>query len=265
MFKIFQRLWQVNWAEQWQYRANLIMYLMYWLVSPIIYLAVWTSIANSKGSVNGFTANDFVTYYMTLLIVDQLTSNVIIHTFAYKIQDGSLSSEIIRPIHPMMTNALVNNIAFKMLFILGLIPIWIVLALLFKPDFASVTWQGILLAVPAIILGFFIGFLLSAAITAVAFWTTRVYSVHEFYYAIVLLFSGQFVPLTLMPQVIQNIAQYLPFQMLMYFPIQVILGKLSMAQIVQGYIVAVVWLLFAIFLFRWIWRNGLKQYSAVGA
>jgi ABC-2 type transport system permease protein len=82
MFKIFQRLWQVNWAEQWQYRANLIMYLLYWLVSPIIYLAVWTSIANSKGSVNGFTANDFITYYMTLLIVDQITSNIVIHTFA---------------------------------------------------------------------------------------------------------------------------------------------------------------------------------------
>ena len=48
MFKIFQRLWQVTWAEQWQYRANLIMYLLYWLVSPIIYLAVWTSIASSN-------------------------------------------------------------------------------------------------------------------------------------------------------------------------------------------------------------------------
>lgn len=265
MFLIFRRLWQVNWAEQWQYRANLIMYLLYWLVSPIIYLAVWTSIANSKGSVNGFTANDFITYYMTLLIVDQLTSNIIIHTFAYKVQDGSLSSELIRPIHPMMTNALVNNVAFKVLFLMGLIPIWIILALLFKPDFASVTVQGILLAIPAIILGFFIGFLFSATITSVAFWTTRVYSVHEFYYAIVLLFSGQFVPLTLMPQVIQNIAQYLPFQMLMYFPIQVILGRLSSAQIVQGYIVGVVWLLIAIFAFRWVWRNGVKQYSAVGA
>jgi hypothetical protein len=37
------------------------MYLLYWLVSPIIYLAVWTSIANTKGDVNGFTANDFIT------------------------------------------------------------------------------------------------------------------------------------------------------------------------------------------------------------
>jgi len=265
MLKIFRRLWQVNWAEQWQYRANLLMYLLYWLVSPIIYLAVWTSIANAKGDVNGFTANDFITYYMTLLIVDQVTSNIVIHTFGYKIQDGSLSGELIRPIHPMLTNALVNNIAFKALTIMGLIPVWIVLFFLFKPDFSHVALSGILVAAPVMILGFFISYLLSAAITSLAFWTTRVYSIHEFYFALILLFSGQFVPLTLMPKLVQDIAPYLPFQLFIYFPIQVILGKLSSAQITQGYIMAGVWLVLALVLFNWIWRNGVKRYSAVGA
>jgi ABC-2 type transport system permease protein len=265
MFKIFQRLWQVNWAEQWQYRANLIMYLLYWLVSPIIYLAVWTSIAHSKGSVNGFTANDFVTYYMTLLIVDQVTSNIVIHTFAYKVQDGSLSGELVRPIHPMLTNALVNNIAFKALTIMGFVPIWIILFFLYKPDYSNLTLTGVLVAVPAMLMGFLVGFLLSAAITSLAFWTTRVYSIHEFYYAMILLFSGQFVPLTLMPKLIQDIAQYLPFQLLIYFPIQLILGKLSSTQIIQGYVTGFIWLMVAISIFTWIWRNGVKQYSAVGA
>ncbi len=265
MFKIFQRLWQVNWAEQWQYRANLIMYLLYWLVSPIIYLAVWTSIANSKGSVNGFTANDFVTYYMTLLVVDQVTSNIVIHTFAYKVQDGSLSGELIRPIHPMLTNALVNNIAFKALTILGFIPVWIILFFLYKPDYSHLTLTGILVAIPAMIMGFLVGFLLSAAITSLAFWTTRVYSIHEFYYAMILLFSGQFVPLPLMPKLIQDVAQYLPFQLLIYFPIQLILGKLSSTQIIQGYVVGTIWLVVAVSIFTWVWRNGVKRFSAVGA
>ena len=265
MFKIFQRLWQVNWAEQWQYRANLIMYLLYWLVSPIIYLAVWTSIANIKGSVNGFTANDFVTYYMTLLVVDQITSNIVIHTFAYKVQDGTLSNELIRPIHPMLTNALVNNIAFKALTIIGFIPVWIILFFLYKPDYSHLTLTGILVALPAMIMGFLVGFLLSAAITSLAFWTTRVYSIHEFYYALILLFSGQFVPLPLMPKLIQDVAQYLPFQLLIYFPIQLILGKLSSAQIVQGYVTGIIWLVVAISVFNWIWRNGVKRFSAVGA
>ena len=265
MLSVFQRLWQVNWAEQWQYRANLIMYLLYWLVSPIIYLAVWTSIANIKGSVNGFTANDFVTYYMTLLIVDQVTSNIVIHTFAYKVQDGTLSGELIRPIHPMLTNALVNNIAFKALTIIGFIPVWIILFFLYKPDYSHLTLTGILVALPAMIMGFLVGFLLSAAITSLAFWTTRVYSIHEFYYAMILLFSGQFVPLPLMPKLIQDVAQYLPFQLLIYFPIQLILGKLSSAQIVQGYVTGIIWLIVAISVFNWIWRNGVKRFSAVGA
>ena len=265
MFNVFRRLWQVNWAEQWQYRANLIMYLLYWLVSPIIYLAVWTSIAASKGSVNGLTVNDFTTYYMTLLIVDQITSNIVIHTFAYKVQDGSLSGELVRPIHPMLTNALVNNIAFKVLTVMGFIPLWIVLYFLFRPNFSSVTLTGVFLAVPAMIMGFLIGFLLSAAITALAFWTTRVYSIHEFYYALILLFSGHFVPLTLMPKLIQDIAQFLPFQLLIYFPIQLILGKLSAAQIGQGFLMGGIWLSIAVVIFNLVWRNGVKRYSAVGA
>src|SRR5512145_2936111 len=106
---------------------------------------------------------------MTLLIVDQITSNIVIHTFAYKVQDGTLSGELVRPIHPMLTNALVNNIAFKMLTIMGFIPIWIVLFFLYKPDFSSVTLNGILLAIPAMLMGFLIGFLLSAMITSLAF------------------------------------------------------------------------------------------------
>jgi len=265
MILIFQRLWQVNWAEQWQYRANLLMYLLYWLVSPIIYLAVWTSIANTKGDVNGFTANDFITYYMVLLICDQVTSNTIIFTTGYKIQDGTLSGELIRPIHPILTNALVNNIAFKALTILGLVPIWVILFFAFKPDFSGVTLNGILISIPAMILGFFINYLISAAVTSLAFWTTRSHSVHEFYYALILLFSGQFVPLSLMPKIIQEIAQYLPFQLLMYFPIQSILGKLSAGQIVQGYVMGGVWLVLSMMLFNWVWRNGVKRFSAVGA
>ena len=265
MLKIYQRLWQVNWAEQWQYRANLMMYLLYWLVSPVVYLAVWTTIARSQGSVNGLTANDFVTYYMTLLIIDQLTSDITIHIFAYKIQDGTLSGELIRPIHPMLTNTLVNNLAFKAITFLALIPIWAILWMLFQPDFSSVTWQGILLAAPAIVMGFAIGFLLSASLTCVAFWTTRVWALSEFYFALVILFSGQFVPLQLMPVLVQNIARYLPFQLFKYYPIQIILGRMSAMDIIQGYIMGIIWLIIAIFLFRWVWQHGVRKFSAVGA
>jgi ABC-2 type transport system permease protein len=265
MLRIYRRFWQVNWAEQWQYRANLLMYLLYWLVSPIVYLSVWTTIAKSQGSVNGLTVNDFITYYLTVLVVDQLTSDITIHLLAYKIQDGTLSSELLRPVHPILTNTLVNNLAFKSLIFTVFVPIWLALYLLFQPDYSGVSWQSVLLALPAIAIGFGINFLLGATLTCLAFWTTRVYSIAEFYYALSALFSGQFVPLTLLPPVAQQAAGFLPFQFYIYFPVQIILGKMSLEATLRTYGVGLVWLLSAYLLFLWIWRVGVKRFSAVGA
>jgi ABC-2 type transport system permease protein len=255
----------VNWAEQWQYRANLLMYLAYWLVSPVVYLAVWISVANSQGSVQGLTANDFVTYYLTLLLVNQLTSDITIYLLASKIQDGTLASDLLRPVHPVLTSTLVNNIAFKALTFMVLIPVWVLLVLLFRPDYSAVTVESVLRAAPLLLLGTAIRFLFGSTITSLAFWTTRVYSLMEFYSAVELLFSGQFVPLVLMPTTIQRVADYLPYQFFIYLPIEVILNRTPAETLLARYALGVSWLAVALGLFLLVWSRGLRRFSAVGA
>jgi len=107
--------------------------------------------------------------------------------------------------------------------------------------------------------------LLGAALTCVAFWTTRIWALGEFYWALVVLFSGQFVPMELMPKVVQEIARYLPFGMTKYYPIQIILGRISTQETIHAFTVGLVWLVIAYLLFSFTWRQGIKQYSAVGA
>lgn len=265
MLQIYRRFWQVNWAEQWQYRANLLMYLAYWVVSPIVFLSVWRAVATAQGSVQGLTANDFVTYYMTILVVDVLTSDITLHILAYKIQDGTLSNELLRPVHPILTGTLVNNLAFKALTFAALIPIWIVVYLLMRPDFSAVTAQSVLLTIPAILLGFGISFFLNASLTAVAFWTTRVYGINDMFYALTLFYSGQFVPLPLLPPLMQQLAHYLPFQLMRYFPTMLVLNRLTPEQIVANYGLAVFWLFALALIFLAVWRAGVKRFSAVGA
>lgn len=265
MTRIITRLWQINWAEQWQYRANLIMYLFYFIVSPIVYLSVWRAVASSQGSVSGLTANDFTTYYLALLLINQLTSEITIHIFAYKIQDGTLSNELLRPTHPILTNTLVNNLAFKALSFFGLIPIWILLFILFRPDYSAVTPASLLLALAASMVSFFINFLLGAVVSCVAFWTTRVYALSEFLYGFYMLLGGTFVPLELLPPLAQRIALVLPFQLFVYFPIQLALGRLTQAQILLNFGLQAFWLAVFWLGFRWVWREGVKKFSAVGA
>jgi ABC-2 type transport system permease protein len=57
----------------------------------------------------------------------------------------------------------------------------------------------------------------------------------------------------------------LPFQLFKYFPVQIILGRLSQTEIISGYLTGIIWLVIALLSFLWIWRRGVKKFSAVGA
>jgi ABC-2 type transport system permease protein len=264
MLAIYRRLWLVNWAEQWQYRANLMMYLFFWLVSPIVYLAVWTTIANAQGNVSGMTAPDFVAYYMILLIVNISTSDITVYLLANRIMDGTLSNMLILPIHPVLTHVLMNNLAFKALQLIALTPIWAILYLLYQPVLV-LTPVNLLLAIPALLMGFLILFFVGAIITSIAFWTTRVWALWDFFNALFGLFAGQFVPLALLPPTLQTVAQVLPFRLSLYFPIELILGKLTLQQAMLNLGLQALWCGVAYISFRLIWRAGVRNYTAVGA
>ena len=60
----------------------------------------------------------------------------------------------------------------------------------------------------------------------------------------------------MLPPLVQQIAQYLPFQLRIYFPIQLILGKLPPDVIARDFGLQVVWLLIALALFQLVWSKG---------
>jgi ABC-2 type transport system permease protein len=265
VLNIYKRTWQIVWAEQWQYRANLLMYLLFWLVTPVIFLAVWASIATVQGSIQGMTAQDFVSYYLMLLPVTIVTADITIHIFTYKVQDGSLSSELVLPIHPILVRTLTNNIGFKVLQMLVFIPAWLILVLVFQPAF-NITPASLGLGVVAVIMGFMVNFFFGTVISCLAFWTTRVYWFDQLVrYAIGSMLSGEFVPLNLLPGVLQSIARFAPYQLSAYFPTQLILNKLSPSEIAFNFGMQVLWLCIFAAIFALQWRGAMKKYSAVGA
>ncbi len=66
------------------------------------------------------------------------------------------------------------------------------------------------------------------------FWTTRGAAIFDLYMTVELLLSGRLVPLPLMPDWVQEIARFLPFQWAFYFPIESLVGDLTNAELVRG-------------------------------
>jgi ABC-2 type transport system permease protein len=138
------------------------------------------------------------------------------------------------------------------------------LAGIFHASVSPTLW-AIAIFIPALLLAFLLRFLLEWTLAQAAFWTTRVGAINQSYFVMMLFLSGQIAPLTLLPHPIQVLAAALPFRWLISFPLELLLGRLTLAEALTGLGAQAAWLIVSFVLVRIVWRAGIRVYSAVGA
>jgi len=96
------------------------------------------------------------------------------------------------------------------------------------------------------------------------FWTTRGAAIFDLWMMIELLLSGRLVPLPLMPDWVQELARWLPFQWTFYFPINALIGDDSTQELLLGLAAQAFWIGAGLGLFLVAWRFAIRRFSAVG-
>jgi ABC-2 type transport system permease protein len=249
--------------QQFQYRAATYMYLIGMVAEPVIYLVVWSTIADqSGGTVGGLTAGEFAAYYIVWTLVR--TMNIVFTPYGWeeRIREGELSGQLLRPLHPIHYD-LAWFAGGKIPWVLFYLPIAVVLTLVFNPTF-DVRPLEIAVFLVAIWGAYLIRSFNQSALGMITFWTTRVGALFQLYITLELLLSGRLVPLTLMPDWVQTLAWFLPFQWTFYFPIQTLAGEYSDQELLGGLAMQVLWTAVGIGIFSLAWRYAIRRYSAVG-
>ena len=249
--------------EQFQYRAATYMYLIGMVAEPVIYLVVWSTIADqSGGTVGGLTAGQFAAYYIVWTLVR--TMNIVFTPYGWesRIREGKLSGQLLRPLHPIHYD-LAEFAGGKIPWVLFYLPIAVVLTLVFHPTF-DIRWQEVAVFAVAIWGAYLIRTFNQSALGLITFWTTRVGALFSLYIVLELLLSGRLVPLTLMPDWAQTVAWLLPFRWTFYFPIETLVGDLSNAELLGGLAMQVFWTVVGIGVFSLVWRHAIRRYTAVG-
>ena len=233
------------------------------ILEPTIFLVVWSTVAESRGGdVGGYTASEFAAYYIVLMMVNHFTFSWIMQVFQFRIQFGSLSYELLRPVHPIHAD-IMDNIAFKLVQLTLMIPAMIIHIILFDPAF-DFRARDLMLAVPVILLAFIVRFFLEWALALAAFWTTRTVAINNMYFLVMMFVSGRIAPIALLPIWLQETARVLPFYYVVAFPAELINGSLSDEQILNGIMMLMVWLVLAWVIMQSLWRVSVKSFSAVG-
>ena len=262
--QLYSQQFKTTFATMLQYRASLFIWMISSILEPVVYLIVWSTVSNgSGGSVGSYTAGGFAAYYIAFMLVNQVTYTWVMWEYEYRVRQGSLSFALLKPVHPIHSD-ISDNLSSKLITLPVLLVIAGGLALIFHPTAAWSLW-AILAFIPALLLAFLVRFLLEWTLALAAFWTTRVTAINQVYFVLMLFLAGQIAPLTLFPKWIQIVSAILPFRWMLGFPVELVLGRLTPVQALEGLAAQAVWCGISLVLIRVIWRAGVRVYSAVGA
>jgi ABC-2 type transport system permease protein len=183
---------------QIQYSVANYFYMIGMITEPVIYLVVWSTIAKQQGGmVGGYTAGAFAAYYIIWTLVRNMNIVFTPYGWEWRIREGQLSMELMRPIHPIH-----GDVAFfagwKFVVIFLWLPLAAILSWIFKPTF-DITWMEVIVFFLAIWGAYLIRTILLSLLGMITFWTTRVSAIFELYFGLELILSGRLVPMTLMP------------------------------------------------------------------
>ena len=233
----------------------------------IITFFLWSTIfSNPSTVVFGYDRAKILTYVFALMIVRAIVLSARAVDVASDVAEGNLSNYLVKPIS-YFKYWLTRDLSSKVLNLSFAAVEFTALFLILKPDFYFQADIFSLLAfLISIVVAVLIYFCLLFLISSVPFWAPELGWGSQFVVNVVILefLSGSLFPIDILPQTLQKIVMATPFPYMIFFPVEVYLGKITgMAQI-QGFLISIVWL-FALYIFmKYVWAKGLKVYQAFG-
>jgi ABC-2 type transport system permease protein len=246
------------------YRGMMVIHTLRLVLLPIVLLSAWLSIEKAPG--NPYSNADYLLYYLLVPIILNLTDSHNIFKFTMAVRDGSLSRDLLKP-YPTVLIFVMHTLASNFVQLIFLVPGTAFCLYLFKDRLPDLPMQPqvLILFVIAIFGGFMVRMLVSGSISLLGFWIENVTTLNLVINGGVwALLGGMIVPVATFPETIRKVAGYLPYRYMLSFPIKVLSGHLSQNEISSGFMVIGIWILFFLTLSRFIWKRGLKAFTAYG-
>ncbi len=251
-----------SWLVDLQYRAAIVLWVLWGVTEPAIALGIWWVIAGA-GTVGGYGRADFARYFFALMLINQLTIAWDSWYLDRWIREGELNFRLARPLNPVH-ESVADNLAYKVRSGGTILVVWLLVALVWPtvrlpldPGRWALTGLAVLFAAA-------MRFCISFTTGLAAFWTTRATALMELHAGLSLFLAGRIAPLALLPPAVAQVAGVLWFPYMLAFPVDLLTGAVHGAALWRGFAGQFVWLAVWWAAYRIAWSRGLRKYGAVG-
>ncbi len=255
-------LFAIYLEEGFAYRASGFIWVLTDAATTFVMPLVW--IAAGKGApIKGFGPNDFVLYYLCMLVVGSFVTSHFMWDISWEIREGIFSTHIIRPISYFQF-ILARNLAWRSIRTVISAP-WFLLFVAFYGSHIT----GIHLHMgwefwTSLLLGHMVSVCFVLAMAMLALFTQEAQSIFELYYIPMLFLSGQVFPIAVFPDWVRGIAKVFPFYYTTGAPTEILIGRLTGPAAVTAIGMQVGWILVSVVVYKVLWRLGMKHYTGIG-
>ena len=236
-----------------------------WIVIESIPILVMGSLWLSSANMLSVQKVSFlVTYYVLIFVINRLTSFYFEQNLQDEIRQGTFSRYLTKPIS-IQRYLISDNIGgktFNSLFLL--LPILVLFTLIFKKYFIIPRLLNLMLFLLSLVTVYFIQFSISLLVASCSFFMEQAFAINHLHWMLDAVAGGYMLPLAFYPVVIRKIFNVLPFAFVYSSPIIIFTGQLSLSASLIQIMFSVIWAVVLYFFSSFIWRIGVKKYSAVG-
>ena len=252
-------LLKVQYSNMLEYRVEIALWAISGII-PFFMLNIWTN-NNLNESIN-ISNVMLARYFLSAFFVRQFSVVWVVFAFEEDALLGKISPYLIQPLNPFF-RYLAQHIAEQ----ITRLPFALIISSIFflaNPESFWIPNIGIfLLSIIATFLSFLIQFLIQSIIACLCFWTEKASSIERLLFIPTLFLSGLLAPVVSFPEYVKSWIYLTPFPYLIDFPANLLSGNKT--NITTGLGIQILWIVLLFPIFKKIWSEGTKKYTAMGS
>jgi ABC-2 type transport system permease protein len=249
-----------------EYRTDFFIRIFSGVFPMIIQYYLWTSIfkSSNRETIFNYTYSQLIAYSILAILTSKLVAAGFENDVSKDIKEGGLSKFIVQPISYFSYRicCFLGGKCVQMVVVISISAIVIGIMHIYM-DFPIHPSQIIvfLLVLP---LSLALNFIIFYCISAIAFWITEAWGIFGTVTLLGGIASGTLFPLDIFSEKLQFIFSLLPFQYVIYFPVNILSGRMADHSIWFGVGIECLWLIILFAFSKLVWKIGMKKYIAVG-
>lgn len=265
-FEKYRAILSLGLQNTFVYRWNFLLRSLFGLIPLFGTVFVWRSIyGGTSGQIAGYDFGEMILYFLIVLLLENLiTPTEDEWQIAAEIREGQLSSLLLKPFDFLAYRCCLFVGSRLLYTAVTLLPVaavfWWYRQYLHLPEHAG-TWIWFVIS---LVMAGAIQFLIAFALAMLAFWILEISTVVFILYSFEYFLSGKLFPLDTVPGTAGTLLRLLPFPYELYFPVAVLMEKVSGERLATGLLIQAAWVLLCFLLARGLWRAGIRRYEAVG-